>query len=103
MSRLVASGLVRFCVRRLLSSGSTRAVSSLTIREQEDGIRRIILNNPKKRNALSLAMLNSLREDILTDLDNNNLRVIIISGIPFLSKFKMDFLKTGTLSLGFIN
>ncbi|XP_049330313.1 enoyl-CoA hydratase domain-containing protein 3, mitochondrial [Astyanax mexicanus] len=79
MSRLVASGLVRFCVRRLLSSGSTRAVSSLTIREQEDGIRRIILNNPKKRNALSLAMLNSLREDILTDLDNNNLRVIIIS------------------------
>ncbi|KAK1789613.1 hypothetical protein P4O66_015517, partial [Electrophorus voltai] len=43
--------------------------------------RRIILNNPKKRNALSLAMMTSLREDILTDIDDEDLRVIIISGI----------------------
>ncbi|XP_026859832.1 enoyl-CoA hydratase domain-containing protein 3, mitochondrial isoform X2 [Electrophorus electricus] len=41
--------------------------------------RRIILNNPKKRNALSLAMMTSLREDILTDIDDEDLRVIIIS------------------------
>ncbi|KAJ8006911.1 hypothetical protein DPEC_G00112120 [Dallia pectoralis] len=41
--------------------------------------RRIILNNPKKRNALSLSMINSLRDDILADINNNDLRVIIIS------------------------
>lgn len=42
--------------------------------------RRIILNNPKKRNALSLSMLESLRENILTDANGDDLRVIIISG-----------------------
>lgn len=47
------------------------------MRQQDGGIRRIILNNPKKRNALSLSMLESLRENILTDSDD--LRVIIIS------------------------
>ncbi|MEQ2271891.1 Enoyl-CoA hydratase domain-containing protein 3, mitochondrial, partial [Xenotaenia resolanae] len=41
--------------------------------------RRIILNNPKKRNALSLSMLETLRENILTDVDSEDLRVIIIS------------------------
>lgn len=42
--------------------------------------RRIILNNPKKRNALSLSMLASLRENIVTGVDSDDLRVIIISG-----------------------
>lgn len=42
--------------------------------------RRIILNNPKKRNALSLSMLESLRENILTDVNSEDLRVIVISG-----------------------
>ncbi|XP_039516676.1 enoyl-CoA hydratase domain-containing protein 3, mitochondrial-like [Pimephales promelas] len=51
--------------------------SSLTVRKQQDGIRRIILNNPRKRNALS--MLESLRENLLTDLHTPDLRVIIIS------------------------
>ncbi|KAK3526397.1 hypothetical protein QTP70_025431 [Hemibagrus guttatus] len=41
--------------------------------------RRIILNNPKKRNALSFAMLTSLQENILTGIDDKDLRVIIIS------------------------
>uniref|UniRef100_A0A3B5AS05 Enoyl-CoA hydratase domain-containing protein 3, mitochondrial n=1 Tax=Stegastes partitus TaxID=144197 RepID=A0A3B5AS05_9TELE len=40
---------------------------------------RIILNNPRKRNALSLSMLESLRENILTDANSDELRVIIIS------------------------
>ncbi|XP_011611511.1 enoyl-CoA hydratase domain-containing protein 3, mitochondrial isoform X2 [Takifugu rubripes] len=40
---------------------------------------RIVLNNPRKRNALSLSMLESLRENILTDVDSEELRVIIIS------------------------
>ncbi|KAM6896171.1 enoyl-CoA hydratase domain-containing protein 3, mitochondrial [Lycodopsis pacificus] len=51
----------------------------LTVRQQSNGIRRIILNNPKKRNALSLSMLESLRENILTDVDSDDLRVVIIS------------------------
>ncbi|RVE56495.1 hypothetical protein OJAV_G00222000 [Oryzias javanicus] len=71
-------------VTRLGGSGSllsARRFSSepLTVRRQEAGIRRIILNNPKKRNALSLSMLESLRENILADVDSEDLRVIIIS------------------------
>ncbi|XP_054622590.1 enoyl-CoA hydratase domain-containing protein 3, mitochondrial [Dunckerocampus dactyliophorus] len=58
---------------------SQREKEPLTLRRQTDGIRRITLNNPKKRNALSLSMLESLREDILTDVDSQDLRVIIIS------------------------
>ncbi|CAB1421811.1 unnamed protein product [Pleuronectes platessa] len=50
-----------------------------TLKQQSDGIRRIILNNPKKRNALSLSMLESLRENLVTDVDSDDLRVIIIS------------------------
>ncbi|XP_067284276.1 enoyl-CoA hydratase domain-containing protein 3, mitochondrial [Pseudorasbora parva] len=50
--------------------------SSLTLMQQQDGIRRIILNNPRKRNALSLAMLESLRGHLT---DAPDLRVIIIS------------------------
>uniref|UniRef100_A0A3Q4H5X4 Enoyl-CoA hydratase domain-containing protein 3, mitochondrial n=2 Tax=Neolamprologus brichardi TaxID=32507 RepID=A0A3Q4H5X4_NEOBR len=51
----------------------------LTLKQQSDGIRRIILNNPKKRNALSLSMLESLRENILADVDSDDLRVVILS------------------------
>uniref|UniRef100_A0A1A8NJ58 Enoyl-CoA hydratase domain-containing protein 3, mitochondrial n=1 Tax=Nothobranchius rachovii TaxID=451742 RepID=A0A1A8NJ58_9TELE len=53
----------------------------LTVIRQSNGIRRIILNNPKKRNALSLSMLESLRENIRTGADCDDLRVIIISGL----------------------
>lgn len=42
--------------------------------------RSITLNNPKKRNALSLSMLESLRGNILADIDSDDLRVIVISG-----------------------
>ncbi|XP_055793680.1 enoyl-CoA hydratase domain-containing protein 3, mitochondrial-like isoform X1 [Salvelinus fontinalis] len=51
----------------------------LTVRQQNNGIRSIILNNPKKRNALSLSMLESLRSNILADIDSDDLRVIVIS------------------------
>ncbi|CAL8318355.1 unnamed protein product [Lota lota] len=58
----------------------TRAQTEpLTLRQQNNGIRRIILNNPRKRNALSLSMLESLRNDILIDANSDDLRVIIIS------------------------
>lgn len=51
----------------------------LTVRQQNNGIRSITLNNPKKRNALSLSMLESLRGNILADIDSDDLRVIVIS------------------------
>eukprot|EP00064_Thunnus_orientalis_P011295 superscaffoldBa00001619_g11325 len=55
----------------------------LTVRQQNNGIRRIILNNPRKRNALSLSMLESLRENILTDVDSDDLRVMtLVQDIP---------------------
>lgn len=43
--------------------------------------RNIVLSNPKKRNALSLATLKSLRSDILHEAESKDLKVIIIAGI----------------------
>ncbi|XP_009898615.2 enoyl-CoA hydratase domain-containing protein 3, mitochondrial [Dryobates pubescens] len=51
----------------------------LTVRRQAGGIRNIILSNPRKRNALSLSMLQSLKENLLYDVKSKDLRVIIIS------------------------
>uniref|UniRef100_A0A8C5PG74 Enoyl-CoA hydratase domain-containing protein 3, mitochondrial n=1 Tax=Leptobrachium leishanense TaxID=445787 RepID=A0A8C5PG74_9ANUR len=51
----------------------------LTVCLQRKGIRRITLNNPNKRNALSLDMIQSLQNDILHDIDDAALRVIIIA------------------------
>ncbi|XP_069483882.1 enoyl-CoA hydratase domain-containing protein 3, mitochondrial [Ambystoma mexicanum] len=80
-----AGALLRGEARRVLraSPGPSRAGSGggggLTLRVQHGGIRKIILNNPQKRNALSFAMLQSLQCDLLHDLENRKLRVIIIS------------------------
>uniref|UniRef100_A0A8C8RLK8 Enoyl-CoA hydratase domain-containing protein 3, mitochondrial n=1 Tax=Pelusios castaneus TaxID=367368 RepID=A0A8C8RLK8_9SAUR len=54
-------------------------LARLTRAQQRDGVRHIILNNPTKRNALSLSMLKCLRDDILHDIESKALRVIIIS------------------------
>lgn len=52
--------------------------------------RTITLNDPKKRNALSLSMLTALRADLLADIDSEELRVIIICGmshfVPLIKK-----------------
>lgn len=48
------------------------------------------MNDPKKRNALSLAMLTSLQENILTGIDDKDLRVIIISGRFYLVQLGMQ-------------
>uniref|UniRef100_A0A674HC19 Enoyl-CoA hydratase domain-containing protein 3, mitochondrial n=1 Tax=Taeniopygia guttata TaxID=59729 RepID=A0A674HC19_TAEGU len=39
----------------------------------------IVLNNPRRRNALSLPMLQSLRRDLLHDVQSRELRVIVIA------------------------
>ncbi|XP_053261940.1 enoyl-CoA hydratase domain-containing protein 3, mitochondrial isoform X3 [Podarcis raffonei] len=61
----------------------------LTRTWQEDGIRNIVLNNPLKRNALSLSMISSLREDVLRDIESTDLRVIIISGILLIKPMRV--------------
>ncbi|XP_074124763.1 enoyl-CoA hydratase domain-containing protein 3, mitochondrial isoform X2 [Sminthopsis crassicaudata] len=73
---LLASGVGR---RGAAGAGQSQPEQQFTICRQQDGIRTIILNNPKKRNALSLRMLKSLQNDILHDAENKDLRVIIIS------------------------
>ncbi|CAH2275590.1 enoyl- hydratase domain-containing 3, mitochondrial [Pelobates cultripes] len=65
-------------VRRYSSAGQADP-KPLTVCLQQEGIRRITLNNPRQRNALSLAMLQSLQNDILRDIDDVALRVIIIA------------------------
>ncbi|XP_055970678.1 enoyl-CoA hydratase domain-containing protein 3, mitochondrial [Sorex fumeus] len=47
--------------------------------QQRDGVRSIVLSNPQRRNALSLAMLRSLRSDLLHEADSPELKVIVIS------------------------
>ncbi|XP_054292310.1 enoyl-CoA hydratase domain-containing protein 3, mitochondrial [Pongo pygmaeus] len=69
----------RFCSRDPAGAGRREPEPRPTSARQLDGIRNIVLSNPKKRNALSLAMLKSLQSDILHDADSNDLKVIIIS------------------------
>uniref|UniRef100_A0A452HY92 Enoyl-CoA hydratase domain-containing protein 3, mitochondrial n=1 Tax=Gopherus agassizii TaxID=38772 RepID=A0A452HY92_9SAUR len=83
--RLKPSRILRCSVASGFSSGATAGsgqqpqLEKLTSTRQQDGIRHVILNNPKKRNALSLSMLKCLRNDILHDIESQALRVIIIS------------------------
>ncbi|KAH3859821.1 enoyl-CoA hydratase domain-containing protein 3, mitochondrial-like isoform X1 [Dreissena polymorpha] len=48
-----------------------------TVVSQTDGIRKITLNDPKKRNALSLGMLQQLQKDV--SAVDDSLRVIVLS------------------------
>ncbi|XP_033726998.1 LOW QUALITY PROTEIN: enoyl-CoA hydratase domain-containing protein 3, mitochondrial-like [Pecten maximus] len=54
-----------------------RPDNGYTITTEENGIRTICLNDPKKRNALSLRMLETLKTDLSHETDG--LRVIILS------------------------
>ncbi|XP_056655417.1 enoyl-CoA hydratase domain-containing protein 3, mitochondrial isoform X2 [Monodelphis domestica] len=82
-SRLLSCGRALLsssvCSRGAAEARQPQPEQRLTSCRQLDGIRTIILNNPKKRNALSLHMLKSLRNDILHDAESKDLRVIIIS------------------------
>uniref|UniRef100_A0A2K5EJV1 Enoyl-CoA hydratase domain-containing protein 3, mitochondrial n=1 Tax=Aotus nancymaae TaxID=37293 RepID=A0A2K5EJV1_AOTNA len=76
----------RFCSEDLAGAGRRESDPRPTSARQLDGIRNIVLSNPKKRNALSLAMLKSLRSDILHDAESNDLKVIIISDLKELTE-----------------
>ncbi|XP_044181592.1 enoyl-CoA hydratase domain-containing protein 3, mitochondrial-like isoform X1 [Acropora millepora] len=72
-TRLSCKKVIKSCVRSL-----TKGAGDLTVCSQENGIRKIVLNNPGRRNALSLAMLDTLKSNLLHNVDSN-LRVIILS------------------------
>nr|XP_022291786.1 enoyl-CoA hydratase domain-containing protein 3, mitochondrial-like [Crassostrea virginica] len=57
-------------------STSAKAESYTKVLDDEKGIRTIQLNDPKKRNALSLNMLEALRDNLTTGVDD--LRVIVL-------------------------
>lgn len=63
-------------LRRPIGQLSIRSVST---RHDENGIRTITLSNPKKRNALSLEMLESIKDNITYKLENDSLRVIVLA------------------------
>uniref|UniRef100_H0WSV0 Enoyl-CoA hydratase domain-containing protein 3, mitochondrial n=2 Tax=Otolemur garnettii TaxID=30611 RepID=H0WSV0_OTOGA len=69
----------RFCSRVPAGAGGPESEVQLTCARQRDGIRDIVLSNPRKRNALSLAMLKSLQKDILHEAESKDLKVIVIS------------------------
>ncbi|GFS94119.1 enoyl-CoA hydratase domain-containing protein 3, mitochondrial [Nephila pilipes] len=65
----------------LLSSFLVRRCSNqehLTVISMNNGVKQITLNNPKRRNALSSAMLDKLRKDVFDDVQNTNLRCVIL-------------------------
>ena len=51
----------------------------LVLEELENGVMRLILNDEKRRNALSENMLDALHEKIMDSAENPKIRVVIIS------------------------
>lgn len=70
-----SSPLGRYVFFRHLSSAIPEP---LVLTQQQDGIHIVTLNNPQKRNALSLPMLNCLKEELTACQQYDDLRVIII-------------------------
>ncbi|XP_066448156.1 enoyl-CoA hydratase domain-containing protein 3, mitochondrial isoform X2 [Eleutherodactylus coqui] len=78
--RPAAAGVpARAALRTRLLGTERQDHAPLTRSVQEAGIRKITLNNPQKRNALSLAMLQSLQKDLVHEVDDKDLRVIVIA------------------------
>lgn len=46
---------------------------------QNDGVREIILNEPKTRNSLSMGMMDSILTEFNKELNSNDLRCIVLS------------------------
>ncbi|GFS97836.1 enoyl-CoA hydratase domain-containing protein 3, mitochondrial [Nephila pilipes] len=67
-TELFSSFLVRRCSNQ----------EHLTVISMNNGVKQITLNNPKRRNALSSAMLDKLRKDVFDDVQNSNLRCVIL-------------------------
>lgn len=80
---------------RLLFWRQLCSQAELTTVTEERGVRQIILNNPKKRNALSLAMLERLHDNLTSGTEKDSLRCIVLksSGSVFSSGHDLKELK----------
>lgn len=80
---------------RLLFWRQLCSQADLTRVTEERGVRNIILNNPKKRNALSLAMLKRLHDNLTSETEKDSLRCIVLksSGPVFSSGHDLKELK----------
>lgn len=54
-------------------------VSKQTVTTENDGVRNIVLNNPKTRNSLSMDMMSQLVKEIQRNRDDEQLRCIVLS------------------------
>ncbi|XP_028404305.1 enoyl-CoA hydratase domain-containing protein 3, mitochondrial-like [Dendronephthya gigantea] len=59
--------------------------STLTLASFENGVGKIVLNNPKKRNALSLEMLSCIENNLLENVERKTQVVIISANGPVFS------------------
>lgn len=65
---------------RFISNVKPETVTEpLTLRSDVNGIRTIVLNNPKKRNALSLSMLEAIKTDLTDGINSSDVHVIVLS------------------------
>ncbi|XP_073508506.1 enoyl-CoA hydratase domain-containing protein 3, mitochondrial isoform X3 [Phyllobates terribilis] len=60
------------------------------------------MNNPQKRNALSLAMLQSLEKDLLHEVDDKDLRVIVIADTTYKRKHSVTHVLTKLDLMGLV-
>ncbi|XP_068146303.1 enoyl-CoA hydratase domain-containing protein 3, mitochondrial [Drosophila tropicalis] len=60
------------------ASGSNNAKDYLLVKES-DGVREITLNHPKTLNSLSLEMMSALHEAMLKNVNNINLRCVVLA------------------------
>ncbi|KAF4517182.1 hypothetical protein B566_EDAN005614 [Ephemera danica] len=78
-TNILKMGLLRVCTRQFSIHTAVRSASQLTRVSQENGLLRITMSNPKKRNALSLQMLETLIDDMTGTQDDPTLRAIVIA------------------------
>lgn len=72
-----SSNLAATAAPALMRAGSFRKQS--TIIRQNDGVREIVLNDPKARNTLSCEVMSSILDGITKDVQDESLRCIVIS------------------------
>ncbi|GAB0091186.1 enoyl-CoA hydratase domain-containing protein 3, mitochondrial [Sergentomyia squamirostris] len=73
--------MLRICLSNFRNVSTSSARSKFTQCSEHDGIRNIVLNNPKTRNSLSLEMMSDILGDLTRNLQDKSLRVIVLSSV----------------------
>lgn len=79
LTKLFSKKLPKHGFNSLYIHTSNVSQSKLLEVKDIDGVREIILNDPKTRNALSMAMMNDILSEIKCKLNDNKTRCIVIS------------------------